>query len=34
MEVMIDLSAVAEGAYVMVIGSDRNTWVRKLTVEG
>ncbi len=33
-EVPIDLSTVAEGAYVMVIGSDRNTWVRKLTVEG
>ena len=34
MEVQVDLNPLSEGAYVMVIESDRNTWVRKLIVEG
>ncbi len=33
-EVLVDLNPLSEGAYVMVIESDRKTWVRKLTVEG
>jgi hypothetical protein len=32
MELPIDLGAVTEGMYVMVIESNRKTWVRKLVV--
>lgn len=33
MELPIDLGVVAEGIYVMVIESNRKTWVRKLVAE-
>ncbi len=33
MELQIDLGHVAEGIYVMVIESNRKTWVRKMVVQ-